>query len=279
MNTMKQNRLVPWFGSDAMMAEQIAAHLDSCSWVGVPFGGGMSVVPHLKARSIVVSDVHRHVINLACEVSLPEARKQLAEMLSELPFHPDVLSDAQKFCSDFERDLLAGKRFAYSPARWALNYFICSWMGRSACAGKSNEFSGKLPVRWSASGGDSNTRFRSAVESIEAWGEAMRRCNFVCQDFREFLGNCKDMPENGIYCDPPWVVDGKDYKHSFTESDHRELAAILSGFTQIRVVIRYGDHPLIREIYPESDWRWVEEVSRTAGNNPKNEVLIVRGAW
>lgn len=274
---MKQNRLVPWFGSDAMEAPRIARPLDGCTWVGIPFAGGMSIVPHLKARSIVVNDIHRHVMNLAVVLSIPKYRQRMAETLPDLIYHPDVLAEAQRFCIEMER---GGFDFSNcsqeANERWAVNYFICSWMGRSAVAGKKGEFKGKLPIRWSASGGDSNTRFRSAIESIDAWSATMQRCNFSCLDFREFLKECKDIPENGGYFDAPWVVDGKEYKHSFNEKDHRDLARLLSEFKKMRIVVRYGDAPLIRELYPADCWDWTEAESRTGGNSAKAEVLIIK---
>lgn len=79
----------------------------------------------------------------------------------------------------------------------------------------------------------------------------MRRCEFVRMDAFEFLEKCKDTRETGIYVDAPWPDDGDRYKHKFSEGDQRRLAAKLARFERARVVIRFGDHPLIRELYPE----------------------------
>lgn len=273
---MKQTRLVPWFGSDAMEAGRISKPLDGCSWVGIPFAGGMSIVPELKASCVAVNDKHRHVINLARVLVNCDDHYRFADELSREPFHPDVLADAQAHCRlmehsppDMDEEILR---------QWAKSYFIASWMGRSGNGGTDDEFKGKLSVRWSTTGGDSNVRYRSAVKSIDAWVAAMQRCNFTCLDFRAFLEKCKDIPTAGLYCDPPWVIDGDRYKHTFAESDHRDLARILSEFEQLHVVLRYGDHQLIRELYPSDSWDWSEATGRTAGNNPKAEVLIVRKA-
>lgn len=271
---MKQNRLVPWFGSDAMMAELYAKPLDGCSWVGIPFAGGMSIVPKLKASCIAVNDIHRHVINLARVLVTCEDRERFIDELDMESFHPDSLADSQAHCRLMEHSPPEMKE-EYLRG-WAKSYFVASWMGRSGTSGTDDEFKGKLSVRWSTTGGDSNVRYRSAVKSIDAWVAAMQRCNFTCLDFRKFLGNCKDEKKHGIYSDAPWVIDGDKYKHSFTEQDHRDLATLLGSFEHMQIVIRYGDHPLIRELYPADKWDWIETTSRTAGNNAKSEVLVVR---
>src|SRR5687767_7607129 len=91
---MKTTALAPWFGSARMIAPLIAKELRGCKWVGVPFAGGMSELAHIKASTIVVSDLHRHVINLARVVA--ERRELLQSQLVALTFHPDELRDAQE---------------------------------------------------------------------------------------------------------------------------------------------------------------------------------------
>src|SRR5581483_2099678 len=60
--------LAPWYGSNRMLAAHVGKALDGCSWVGLPFCGGMSEVPHIKARTIVCNDRHRAILNLAAVV-------------------------------------------------------------------------------------------------------------------------------------------------------------------------------------------------------------------
>jgi hypothetical protein len=65
------------------------------------------------------------------------------------------------------------------------------------------------------------------------------------------------------------------YRHKFTHNDHHELAHILDRFKQTRVVVRFGDHELIRQLYPESRWTWNMLTSRTQANEGKSEALII----
>jgi site-specific DNA-adenine methylase len=248
----------------------VGKELAGCKWVGVPFAGGMSELAHIKASTIVVGDLHRDVINLAHVVAFDTSRRELIEILNRQPFHPEVLDQAQRKC---DSNVFTDSDRLY----WAAAYFTCCWMGRSAKAGTDDEFKGGLPVRWSATGGDSNTRYRSAIESLEAWGEIMRRCNFVVQDVFEFLFNVKDLEGHGLYLDPPFPGPGDAYKHKFTEDKHRKLAARLASFENTRVVCRFYDVPLIRELYPEPKWTWRRLKGRKQSNEEAPEVLVING--
>lgn len=273
---MKTTALAPWFGSSRMIAKEIGKLLDGCEWVGIPFAGGMSEVPHIKARGLLVNDLHRHVMNLARVVANDGHRSVLQAQLEGLIFHPDILRDAQERCVMWEQQWESGERPAFEiNIGAARSFFTAVWMGRSGQAGTDDEFNGNLAMRFTASGGGSNTRYRSAIESLEAWGQTLKRCEFSCLDWRVFLTKCQDRKKHGLYVDAPWPKDGGNYRHKFTEQDQRDLAAALGKFDQMRVVVRYGDHPLIRELYPESKWTWHMMTSRTQGNNDKAEALII----
>ena len=97
-------------------------------------------------------------------------------------------------------------------------------------------------------------------------------------DVFEFLDRANDHDGNGLYLDPPFPGPGDKYKHQFSESQHRRLAAKLAEFKNARIVCRFYDHPLIRELYPESRWTWRRLKGRDQANNAeKAEVLIING--
>ena len=50
---------------------------------------------------------------------------------------------------------------------------------------------------------------------------------------------------------------------------------MLGEYRETRVVVRYGDHALIRELYPHEKWVWHELTGRTSANKGKAEVLLV----
>jgi len=268
-----------------MLAEKVGRLLKGCEWVGIPFAGGMSEVARIDARTVVVNDLHRHVINLAGVVADPDLCPKLVAKLDALPFHPDTLAAAQERCLSRESGcgskrlsetldvLLQGTEYD-GRLQWAADYFTCAWMGRNGIAGTDGEFRAGLSLRWEAGGGDSAVRFRSATESLAEWQRVMRRCTFSTLDAFEFLAKCKDRDGHGIYSDAPWPSDGEKYRHKFDEARQRRLAEALAAFKRARVVVRFGDHPLIRELYPETLWYWHELTGRTAANRAKAEVLL-----
>ena len=262
------NALVPWYGANRMRADEPGKLLKGCSWVGVPFAGSMAEVPYITARSIVVNDMHSDLINLATVAAHPQLGPRLYRELRRKMFHPEELKSA--------RLRLEWARSMIRPSlSWAIDYFTCAWMNRSAVAGTSSELSGSLPVRWTASGGDSAVRYYSATKMLVNFRRLMHRANFQCMDAFEFLGNVTDTPKNGLYIDAPWPDDGEKYLHSFTVEQQRELARVLHTFQHCRIVVRYGNHPLIRELYPAPLWTWHHLTTRTQANSAKDEVLLV----
>lgn len=275
--------LTNWFGANRKNAPEVGRRLAGCKWVGVPFAGGCCELPFIKCRSGLAADMHRHLINLARVVADADMKAELAERLDSVLYHPDELTGAQErlrtLADTSERSpgLFAPKIIANDKPSvgWARDYFIASWMGRGGNMGKAGELTQGISFRWNANGGDSCRRFRSAVESLNWWCASFKNWNFVVLDCFDFLKQTNDGPGHGIYCDPPWVEVGKVYIHKFTEADHRKLALGLAEFHQTKVVVRYGDHPLIRELYPDHKWEIIEQNSKDQANGDVDELLMV----
>jgi hypothetical protein len=289
IETPKVTALNQWYGSARMAApEEIGRELDGCSHVTIPCGGGLCEVPFITARSLLIGDLHRHMINLARVVKTPNLQPALFRALKRTLFHPDELKDAQGRCRRREElfddpDSLYAEtgrdeRFEEGPnLEWAIDYFVCSWMGQGGRAGTRKEFEGSFSFRRNANGGGSSRRFHSMIESLVAWRRCLKRSEFVVEDLFELIKGVKDEEGLGLYLDTPWVDDGDDYKFPFTESDHRRVAREVSRFKQARIVIRYGDHPLVRELYPAFRFNVIDRSSRTQANKDKREVLILNG--
>jgi site-specific DNA-adenine methylase len=259
---------LPYFGGAASVAAHVGKQLAGARFVCVPFAGGMSELLYLlDANTIIVGDLNRDVINLANVLADATDGPRLIRALRRLPFHSDVLRAAQASApgDGFHR---------------ALAYFVCCWMGRNGTAGTGAEFRAGLSFRTDGNGGDSAKRFATAVESLLAWRRIMPRCTFLVRDAFELIAGVKDEPENAVYVDPPWPDDGDKYAHTFTTEQQRQLAAALARFERARVVVRFGDHPLIRELYAGERWHWLDVAGRTANRREmgaKRESLIVNG--
>jgi DNA adenine methylase len=267
--------LANWYGTDRTICPKIAELLADCEWVGLPFAGGMSAIQAIRARTIVANDLHRHVMNLACVVAAV-GYKEFQDSLRKILFHPDSLEAAQAHCIEMERGgWTFGNIDNRLSERWALNYFVCSWMSRSGLAGTEAEFKGGLSLRWEAGGGDSAKRYHSAIDAIEVWHKEFCRCTFSVLDVFEFLiQKCKDQKGHGLYADPPFFGPGDKYTHKFGMDQWVRLAVELAGFEHTRVVIRCYDVALMRQLFPEGVWVWHRVDGRKQTNEVVSEVLI-----
>ena len=85
-----------------MVGKRVGEMLSDCDWVGIPMSGGMSELVYITANSILVNDLHRHVINLAMVIADPVKKNRLVESLEFCPVHPDTLAEAQNECAKWE---------------------------------------------------------------------------------------------------------------------------------------------------------------------------------
>lgn len=254
-----------------MLASEVGKLLEGCSWVGIPFAGSMCEIPHIKARTVAVNDLHRHIINLARVVADDELRPMLVERLDQMPYHPDALRHAQISCRAREDGTISKD----CPLWWAADYYVCAWMTRHGQAGTDGEFKAGLAIRWNAAGGDNVKHFLGGYAAFDEWQKHMRRCTFTTLDCFDFLAKCKDESGHGIYCDPPFPGPGDGYTHKFSPDRHARLAEVLGRYQKARVVCRFYEVERIRELYPEDRWTWHRFVGRKQTNAEAPEVLLV----
>lgn len=274
---MSVTALAGWHGGNRMLASSVGVALDGCSWVAVLFAGSMAEVPHIRARTILCNDQHTWIINLARVVANDALRQLLIRQLSrKCPLHPVELADAQAFCKThvpIGLDLDA-----------AVNYFVTAWMGRASRAGTKSEFDGAPAIRWNAGGGDSTVRYFSAIRALVPFSQSLRRCTFETKDAFEILERCEDASGVGVYADPPFPEAGRKYTHNAGQTEveerqwHIRLRDALERFTKTRVVCRFYDHPLIRELYSAEWWDWRILKGRKQSNEAAPEVLLVNRA-
>jgi site-specific DNA-adenine methylase len=266
---MKTKSALSYFGSDSEVAPQIAQMLDQCKHVTIPFCGGLSILPHLNARAIVANDMHAAAINyyrVAAGVHGADEQQALIDQCMHTLSHPDELYTAEKH--------LQGPGEASRVER-AKAFWVLCWVTRKGQGGTKNQ--GGMPsVRRKATGGTNATRIKAAASDIEAWAKQFERCEWEQVDFRVLLPKVADEIECGVYCDPPWVGAGAAYLHNFTEQDHIDLATQLERFELATVVVRYGDHPLIRDLY--GDWIIRDAASRAQCGKDKPEIWITNNA-
>lgn len=268
--------LVPYYGSNRMLAHEVGEALKGCRWVGIPFMGSLPEVLYIGAQTIVCNDRHEHLVNLATVAADPHLGPKLWRAVRRRAFHPLVLRGAQQRCQTLE-----GLSHPFDPnspnLAWAIDYWICAWMGRSGEAGKDAEFRTKLATRWNAGGGDSVVRYQNAGRGLRAWRSILSRCTFSCLDAFDFLAKCKDEERSAIYNDPPFPWPGDEYKVQFGLAQQERLATVLTRYQKARIVCRFYDHDLIRRLYPEKNgWEWRRFAGRKQTNEEAPELLLVR---
>lgn len=272
--TSEITALAGWFGSNRLLAPTVGQELGRLKWCGVPFAGSMAEVPHIQASSILVNDLHRHVINLARVISIPSGRMALCQRLKRLPFHPDTLARYQHTCRNHNPE--EGLCIDLAEA-----YFVCCWMSRASKAGTVDEFKSGLSTRWKANGGSSVARYHSAIRGLAAFAKCFRRCAFETLDAFAFIDRCEDSKDHGIYCDPPFPGVGRKYLHNAGKNEDAELAwhtqlfDAVERFERTRVVCRFYRHPLIERLY--HGWTWRELEGRKQTNEAAAEVLVMNG--
>jgi DNA adenine methylase len=241
---MKIGALAPWYGSKRTLAPTIVGELGqhSCYWE-IFCGSCSALFAKPRVTYETVNDLHGDLVNLALVVQQPSAAEDLYGRAARTLFHEDLLPVAKQ--------KLTGELLPESPdvdrAYW---YLVFSWMSLNGISGTPLNRTGTFAVRYSASGGNGATRWRSVVESIPDWHERLIGVQILRRDAFEILANIDDSPKTCIYVDPPYITKGAKYVHDFAdEAEHRRLAELLARFAKARVVVSYYAHPLLEEIY------------------------------
>lgn len=261
---MKTKSALSYFGSDSEVAEQLAALINDRKHCTIVFAGGMSILPHLKARAVVANDLNYYAINfyhcLAGSYGAIDSR-WLVEKCQDTLSHPYELETANGYLGSLAPHT--------NPRERAWAYWAQCWIGRKGKGGTKHM--GGLPsVRRTANGGTNATRIQAAAADLEAWAEHFKRCEFESLDFRDLLPKVADNEGCAVYCDPPFFTAGRNYLYSFTDQDHLDLRACLERFKLTKVLVRYDDHPGVRELY--RGWNIIDGESRDQANQMKGEL-------
>lgn len=277
---MKIKAIAPWFGGKRTIAPAIVEELGKHSAYWEPFCGGLSVLlAKPESSHETVNDLHRDLINLA-------------RVIADLDTAEKLYAKLQRVLVDEERreDSLMALRAATDPVERAFHYFIVSWFGRNGFSGTVGCEKSSFAVRWTPNGGHGGQRFMSAVDSLPAWHNRLRRVTILSRDAFEVLEKIDDSPKVAIYVDPPYLEKAATYEHDFGDGfmgendDHARLAKVLNRFEKTRVVLSYYDHPRLRHLY--SAWNFVEHTRvkglHNAGRRGQQskeapEVLILNG--
>ena len=267
---MKTKSALSYFGSDSEVSKELASFFDHCKHVSIPFVGGASIIPHLSGK-IVASDLNDAAINfyqVAKGVRGPDEQTALFDRCANTLSHPAELTEA---AAKIDSSVAHERAWAY----WA-----SCWIPRKGNGGTRRQevaikgLKSKPSIRRTANGGNNADRLVTIAADLTAWADHFKRCEFSVGCFREEMPKYSDRMENGVYIDAPWYEAGDRYLHNFEDIDHVDLEQLARRFELATVVIRYGDHPWIRDIYSGDRWKIELKDSRTQANVRKPELWI-----
>lgn len=243
---MKITAIAPWFGSKRTLAPVIVQELGEHRAYWEPFCGSMAVLLAKNPCSMeTVNDLHGDLVNLARVLQSETLAAELYAITSRTLMHEHLMEESAT------RAKLASKVPAptHPDLQRAVDYFLCSWMGKSGVAGTASYRMG-VCARYTKNGGHGAKRFTSAVDSIPEWHNRLRPVTILSRDGIELCEKIEDGDKVVIYADPPYLKKGAAYLHDFDWLAHRRLAKALSRFKRTRVVVSYYDHPDLAELYP-----------------------------
>lgn len=281
--TVPITALAPWFGGKRNLAPRIVELLGPHRVYWELGCGSMAVLLAKPAAAMETAvDLHGDLVNLAEVVRDSALGPQLYRRLRRTLTCEAFFDEADQFMRVVEEETLPAKPGA--KLERAYQYFVCSWMGRNGTAGLLATHKGPYCARYTAKGGHAATRWGSAIRSIPAWRQRLRRVTILQRDLFEILPRIEDAPETSIYVDPPYVKKGAKYLHDFTPADHTRLARELKRFRHARVVLSYYEHPRVRELYAGRSIEAID-VSKAMGNQGRRgesdaratELLITLG--
>ena len=235
--------LVPWFGAKRTLAPRIVEQLGPHRAYVEPFAGSMAVLLAKPPCAVeVVNDLNQRIINLARVLRDPRDRLRFFRLARNWTLYDGVVSDAKALVGDE----------AASPVERAVAYYAMSWLGMNGYSGTQHEDRNvNASKRYTLlGGGDSVTRYRSAVRSALAFGRRLANVDIRSEDAFGLIERLADADGQVAYVDPPYVTKGARYWHDFEgEADHARLAMLLGKFRRTRVVVSYYAHPLLDELY------------------------------
>lgn len=272
--------IAPWFGAKRNMAHLIVERIGAHRVYWEPFCGSLAVLL-AKAPCVMetANDLHGDLINLARVLADDDLARKLYGRVSSLLLHEGLFTAAA----------LRYRERGRTPAsdtpdlNRAIDYMLVSWFGRNGVSGTSSYNQG-FCVRYTANGGHTAKRWRSAVESIPAWHERLRNVTILNRDAFDLIDRIDDQPGTVIYCDPPYLRKGAKYVHDFAAPDHQRLADALDRFRKARVLVSYYDEPELYELYPLDRWTHerievtkalVNQGQRDSGGPPAKAVEVL----
>ncbi len=230
-----------YHGGKWQLAPWIVRHFPPHDAYTEGFCGAASVLARkARSRTEVLNDLDGDVVNVFRVLRDAAARSQLAEALALTPFAREEFRAAYEPTED--------------PVERARRTLIRSHLGFGSDSVNANRGTG-FRANNRLSGTTPAMDWARLPAAFEAWTERLRGVTIEQRPAVEVLAEF-DGPGTLHYVDPPYPhstrSDVRGYSHEMSDSDHRDLAAVLRGLDGSVVLSGY-DCPLYDELF--GDWR------------------------
>lgn len=269
--------LIPYIGGKHRLANRL---VEKCHATGADvfvdvFGGSAAVLlaAHGKFGKLIYNDVDGDLVNLFRVVSDPESRVMLFRLLRWLPPSRRVFED------DYQKYLAGGHSFCrvsdpVERARRTLYRHLFSFGGKVRNGGFAISYNGQSQIK-------EVVRYRNTLRKLARVGRLFRNVLIENEDFSETVRKHGSREQICLFVDPPYDGHDRYYSRAFGQAQHVLLAQQLAS-VHAQVVCTFYDTPLIRGLYPASDWHWesiqaTKNCCLTRGNKVvTNEFVITK---
>jgi len=254
-----------WYGGKYSHLDWLLPLLPTCHHYCEPFAGSAAVLLNRQPAPIeTYNDLDGEVVNFFRV--LRDHKTELTEKIGLTPFSREefkLACDVDSLIAPIER----ARRFYVRARQVRTGLAQTASLGRWAnCKNTSRAGMSGVVSRW--------------LGGVEALPEIAERLLRVQIENRPALDVIRlyDDAETLFYCDPPYVHetrgDDKAYIHEMTDSQHRELAAVLNAVSGFAAISNY-DCELMRELYPTPKWRKHESEARTIHSTKDKRVEVL----
>ncbi|MBI3467541.1 MAG: DNA adenine methylase [Planctomycetes bacterium] len=246
-----------WYGGKRYLAQWIISQFPEHRIYLEPFGGGASVLLNKEPVEVeTYNDIDLRVTRFFRV--LRDRGEEFIRRASLVPYS--------------QREFEAAKN--YPVGADDLTMALCDFVRwRQSFAGKGQSWSYTTTRSRGGMAGDVNAWW-TAIDGLPRVIDRLQRVQFVCQSAFDVIPRF-DHSEGLIYCDPPYLHETRCeqstnvYHREMTDSEHRELAALLRECNAAIVLSGY-DSPLYADLY--RGWRKVsrEIPNHAAGGKQKS---------
>lgn len=252
---------IPYFGGKFSHLEWLLPLLPKCNHFVDLFCGSLAVSLNREPSPIeTVNDLNDDIIHFFSV--LRNDPEQLIRQLKLTPYSEAEYRKAWEQCDDsIER---------------ARRFFVRSRMSYGSMGAQQRNKGWNMATKTSrCQVSESVNRWIKGTEKLFELVSRLKMFQISNKHFSELLQRLND-PGVLIYADPPYdfgIRTGKqEYKHDFTEDDHRELAHDLNT-TKSMVALSGYDTPLMRALYQHFYMTKGPVTKKTLSKSPRQECL------